>query len=76
MQVLTATLAQAKMSRLKTQRAGKFGMLTAERSAEGSESPVKLLMLKPAQVFFVLFFPAEEQPSSSHLPLGQALMFL
>ena len=40
-QVFTDTLVQDKISRLKTQGAGKFGMLTAERSAEGSKSPVK-----------------------------------
>ena len=40
-QVLTDAVVPAKISRLKTQGAGKFGMLTGERSAEGSESPVK-----------------------------------
>ena len=38
---LTDTLVQAKISLLETQGAWKFGMLTAESSAEGSESPVE-----------------------------------
>ena len=41
MQVLTDALVPAKISRLKTQGAGKFGMLTGNRSAEGSKIPVK-----------------------------------